>query len=308
MMSNTDHDQDMPVQGRHGQGMETLSALFDGELQGDAARFAMKRLGHDPQWRQAVGNWQLLGDALRGQASTVAPGGFAARVAAAVSAEPVAVAVPVVASAAVVPAVAMPAAAVSRRRWLGGAALAASVAMVAMLVARPFSQDSSTASGSVTLAQTELATVPIPIPAPAEAAPASPDAALQVGAAAIAVAEVRRRAGERRSRGQSQRVALRASKRHVAVPAIASTATATALAIAEPASHTSSNPFRPQPVEVVSRPWPRAVLPGSPATGAFTASYGTGSASSPSFYPFEPRLPNVTDAAAVPINADERRR
>ena len=284
--------------------METLSALFDGELQGDAARFAIKRLGHDPQWRQAFGNWQLLGDALRGQASSVAPGDFAARVTAAVSAEPERVAASATAPVAVVAAV--PAAFAVRRTWIGAAALAASVAMVAMFVMRPFSQDSSTVPGSVTLAQTELATVPIPMPAPAEAAPALPDAAIQIGAAAIAVAEVPRRAGERRSRGQSQRAALRASRRQAAVPAIAGTATMAAVAIAEPASHAGANPFRPHPVEVVSRPWPRAVLPGSPANGAFTASFGTGSASSPSFYPFEPRLPNVTDAAAV--DADERRR
>ena len=51
---------------------ETLSALFDGELRGDAARFALKRLGHDAQWRQACGRWQLYGDVLRGQATAVA--------------------------------------------------------------------------------------------------------------------------------------------------------------------------------------------------------------------------------------------
>lgn len=298
MMSNTHEPHDMQVQGMHGQGRETLSALFDGELQGDAARFAMKRLGHDPQWRQAFGNWQLLGDALRGQASSVAPGGFAARVAAAVSAEPVHAAAPAAGVAA------MPAGSVARRKWIGGAALAASVAMVAMFVARPFTSDSPTAPGAATPAPTELATVPAP--APVVSSPALPDTALQIGAAAVAAAEVPRRAGERRSRGQGQRVALRATKRQMAVPAIAGNATA--VAIAEPMQHTPTNPFRPQQVEVVSRPWPRAVLPASPASGAFTASYGTSVASSPSFYPFEPRLPSAIDAAPMPVNADERRR
>lgn len=276
--------------------MESLSALFDGELKGDAARFAMKRLGHDKQWRQTCGNWQLLGDALRGQASSVAPGGFAARVAGAVSAEPTRVAV-----SAAVPS--------ARRRWIGGAALAASVAMVAMFVARPFSQDSSTNPGSVAPAPTELTTVPTPITTPAAVVPASPDTASPIDAAAIAVAvavaEVPRRAGDRRSRGQSQRAALRAPKRQTAAPAIASGATA--IAVSEPL-HSPANPFRPQHAEVASRPWPRAVLPGSPATGAFTASFGPGTASSPSFYPFEPRLPNVTDMTPAPVAADERRR
>lgn len=302
MISNT--HQDMQGQSMQGQSMETLSALFDGELQGDAARFAMKRLGHDPQWRQAFGNWQLLGDALRGQASSVAPSDFAARVAVSVSAEPVRVAASLAASAAVVarPAVAF----ATRRKWLGGAALAASVAMVAMFVTRPFSPDASTAPGGAMPAPTELATAPTPLPAPVQAAPALPETTLQIGAAAIAVAEVPRRAGERRSRAQSQRVALRASKRSLAVPVIASTATA--VAIAEPLQPTSTNPFRPQPVEVVSRPWPRAVLPASSATGAFTASYDAGTARSPSFYPFEPRLPNATGMTPAPRDADELRR
>lgn len=304
MMSNTHHDPDL----------EILSALFDSELQGDAARFAMKRLGHDEQWRQAFGHWQLMGDALRGQAGTVAPSGFAARVAAAVSVEPTPVAVALATAVSAGPAVAVPAtaasattlsvAAGSRRKWIGGAALAASVAMVAMFVARPFSQDSSPTPGSARPAPTELATAPIsaPVPAPAAITPSLPDTTLQVGAAVVAVAEVPRRASERRSRGQSQRAALRAPKRSAAAQAIASTTNATAVAANEPAQNSPVNPFHPQPAEAVSRPWPRAVLPASPATGAFTASYGT--ASSPSFYPFEPRLPNAADVAPASLNAN----
>jgi Meckel syndrome type 1 protein len=298
MMSNTHHDHDLP-----GRGMETLSALFDGELEGDAARFAMKRLGHDPQWRQAIGTWQLLGDALRGQAASVAPADFAARVVAAVAAESAGHAA---APDAAAPAVAKTAARSSRRKWLGGAALAASVAMVAMFVARPFSQDSSTNPGTLVPAPTQLTIAPTPIPAPADVTPASPGTALPIAAAAIAVAEVPRRMGERRSRGQSQRAGLRAPKRQSAAPAIVGGATALAVS---GTLHSSANPFRPQHVEVVSRPWPRAALPGSPSAGSLTASFGTGTAGSPSFYPFEPRLPNNTsDGAPAPLGADERRR
>lgn len=294
MMSNTHHED---MQGRD---METLSALFDGELQGDAARFAMKRLSHDPQWRQAIGNWQLLGDALRGQAGGVAPEGFAARMAIAISAEP---AGGVAGQPALVPAAAAGAPTMTRRKWLGGAALAASVAVVAMFVPRPFSQDSSTTPDGVTTAPIELATAPTPIQAPpAEPVRASPDAALPMGAAALAVAEAPRRAGERRSRGQSQR----AAKRRTAAPAIASAAAVVAVS---GSLHSAANPFRPQQVEVISRPWPRATLPGSPTTGVFTASFGSGAASSPSFYPFEPSLPTtVTDTTTVPVGVDERRR
>lgn len=291
-------------QGEHDQGMESLSALFDGELHGDAARFAMKRLGHDPQWRQAVGNWQLLGDAMRGQARRVAPNDFAARVAAAVSTEAARTAAIVAPTAT---ADASPAASARRRRWIGGAALAASVAMVAMFVARPFSSDQGAAPGAAMPAAIELATAPASMPTPVQALPAPSEPSLQARAASLAVAGQARRVSERRSRGQSKRVALHASKRQLAVPAIASAAPASALAMADSAVHASPNPFRPPHVEVVSRPWPRAVLPAS-SSGAFTAGYGTGMASSPSFYPFEPRLPSANDAASGPVEAQERRR
>ena len=44
---------------------ETLSALFDGQLEGDAARFALRRLEHDAGWRETCGRWQLAGDQAR---------------------------------------------------------------------------------------------------------------------------------------------------------------------------------------------------------------------------------------------------
>jgi len=293
-MPNPHHDLDM----------ETLSALFDGELQGDAARFAIKRLGHDAHWRQALGDWQLVGDALRGQASIPAPIGFAARVARAVAAEPVRVAA-VATTVSGVSAASQAAASVSsRRKWIGGAALAASVAMVAMFVAAPFSQDAVPAPGSATPAVTQLATTPTTTPAEVAAVtPSTPATAFPIGAAVVAVAAVPRRAAERRSRGQSQRAALRAPERQVAALAIASAPTAVAVAVHEPASHSTANPFRP-PAEPASRPWPRAVMPAGPATAAFTVGYGSSTVNSPSFYPFEPRLPHATEVAPAPINAD----
>lgn len=297
MMSTTPYDQDM----------ETLSALFDGELQGDAARFAIKRLGHDVRWRQALGNWQQVGDALRGQAGMPAPGDFAARVLAAVSAEPAAVAasMPSAAASSAATSAAARIPTPARRKWIGGAALAASVAMVAMFVARPFSQDAANTPGPAATEFAAAPSAPIDGPAPGEAAPSAPDAAMQIGAAALAVAEVPRRAGERRSRGQSQRAALRAPMRQPS-PAVANAAPGTAMAVAEPLQSPSSvNPFHPQHPEIVSRPWPRAVLPAASATGSYTASYGSGTLGSPSFYPFEPRLPNTTEAAPAPINLDD---
>ncbi len=288
-----------------GHGMETLSALFDGELHGDAARFAMKRLGHDPQWQRAFGNWQLLGDALRGQAGRVAPRDFAARVATAVASEPGLDAAQAPAN---VSSTTAPATAVTRRKWIGGAALAASVAMVAMFIARPFSQDPGLPV-SVEPAPAGLVVNPARVPpqGPDAATPAVPDGALPLGASAVAVVQAPRRAGERRSRGQSQRVALHASRRQMATPAIASSGAATTMAIVDPLPHAGINPFRAPHVEAVSRPWPRAVLSGSGGGGAFTASFVTSASGSPSFYPFEPRLPAATDASIAPKHdMDER--
>ncbi|MDQ2701831.1 MAG: sigma-E factor negative regulatory protein, partial [Pseudomonadota bacterium] len=98
-----------------------LSAMFDGELGQDEARFLRKRLEHDAGLAACVSRWQLAGDILRGQATAAAPAGFADGVAAAVAAE----------------STGPRAAAAGRgRRWIPGAALAASVAVVAMFMAR----------------------------------------------------------------------------------------------------------------------------------------------------------------------------
>ena len=123
---------------------ETLSALFDGELAADAMRFALKRLDHDAVWRNTCGRWQLIGDALRGEATIAAPSDFASGVTRMLAAELQAarMALPVSETQA-----ALPAQGISRRRWIGGAALAASVAMAAVLAIRPFSETSSSGSG-----------------------------------------------------------------------------------------------------------------------------------------------------------------
>ena len=98
---------------------EQLSALVDGELGADEARFLLRRMEHDPELSGSQERWQLLGDVMRGQASLLAPAGFSAAVAAAIAAEPAPQA--------------EPRRQVRRtgwRAWGGGAALAASVAAI----------------------------------------------------------------------------------------------------------------------------------------------------------------------------------
>ncbi|HEY5849855.1 MAG TPA: sigma-E factor negative regulatory protein [Lysobacter sp.] len=289
---------------------ETLCALFDGELQGDAARFGLKRLSHDAQWRQACGRWQLYGDVMRGQAAAVAGSSFADRVALAIAQEPV---LATVASTAT-PSSRRPSQVGSRRGWIGGA-LAASVAVAALFVTRPFSNDAAPAPGEGT-AQVAVATAAPPAPTsaasnpaapvPADPAPLMPDAPdhqAGLGAAAVAAVEVPRRAAERRStRSQSQRAALRASRQApapiTAVASAAPAATTVAIAASAGSDAVAAKPFQPQHPEIAARPWPRAVLPQYSGSSGLTASYGS-TASSPSFYPFEPSLAPVADPAGA---------
>lgn len=282
---------------------ETLSALFDGELSGDAARFALKRLGHDEQWRDAFGRWQLCGDVLRGQATAVANGDFARRVALAIAREHAPPVIPSVPKASLLS---------GRRGWIGGA-LAASVAVAALFVARPLSNGSPPAAPDAAQAQVaEVSSAPTNAGPDVQVSktPSAPTPAVDLGAAAVAAAEVPRRAIERRnSRSQYQRAALRASARRepapVAVAAAAAPASATTALAGDVLTTTanaaaSANPFQPQPGEAAARPWPRAVLPQYSSEGGINASYG---AASPSFYPFEPSMPQEAGQATVERNS-----
>jgi Meckel syndrome type 1 protein len=200
-----------------------------------------------------------------------------------------------------------------RRGWIGGA-LAASVAVAALFVARPLGNGSAPTIPGATPAQVaEASSAPASTGADVRIpkAPLAPAPAVDLGTAAVAAAEVPRRAIERRSsRSQSQRAALRASARResatvsavatAAAPAVPSAALASdALAPSANVATDPADPFRPQQGEAVARPWPRAVLPQYSSAGGINASYG---ASSPSFYPFEPSMPQEGAPATVERN------
>ena len=252
-----------------------LSALLDGELPPHEARFLLRRLQHDPELAACWDRWNLCGDVLRGRVKVMASNGFSEGVAAALAAEPMPKPITAVAD--------------SRRlRWGGGAALAASVAMIALFLGR---QSPNAGAPAIPTAQITTSTIVAPPASVREVAtiPAHgmPGYAAEL-ATALAVADVPRRLSTRRSRGQSQRAALRTTQRAIAqVP--------TAVASASPNAMPQTDPFSTQRAGLVTRPWPRALLPGSPADGAFTVDYGTRSgevdgANSPSFYPFAPRV------------------
>lgn len=259
-----------------------LSALVDGELQPEQARFLLRRLEHDEDLRGCWERWQLAGDVMRGLESVIPPSGFADRVAVALAAETSKVHL------------------TPRHprwaRWGGSAALAASVAVIAMFLVRQSPDASAPAAPAPTTVAISKPAGPASRPvSPAPPAPGVPDRAAQL-ATAVVVADAPRKVLERRSRGQSQRAALRANTRATADAPIAVTANS-----APPANAAAIDPFSGQTVSLPDRPWPRAMLPGSPASGAFTVDYGNHVGNDPTvlhtFYPFVPRVgaPAPTD-------------
>ncbi|MFC4728464.1 sigma-E factor negative regulatory protein [Coralloluteibacterium thermophilus] len=107
---------------------EQLSALRDGELGPDQTRFLLRRVSADAALAARWERWQIAADALKRVPQRRADDDFVARVLAGTR-----VPDPAVAEAADVVAESAP----RRRLWGAGAAVAASVAVVAMLVARP---------------------------------------------------------------------------------------------------------------------------------------------------------------------------
>src|SRR5690606_22664264 len=257
---------------------QQLSALFDGELGLDEARFLQRRLEHDAALAAAWSRWQLAGDALRGQAVAAAPPGFAGRVAAAVAAEG---------------APARAATGSRRSRLLPGAALAASVAALAMFMTRQAPEVAPPPAPSMEVASA-ADTVPAQAPTPTPMAPAAPDSMpagmLEAAGTAIAVAEVPRRAAPRRSPAPPPRAAATAAEPRLVAAA------ADAAAPAAPAADTPANPFLPEAAAeaITTRPWPRALLPDN---GAFTVGYGRLEQGIATPHPFQPRpvaLPHVS--------------
>jgi sigma-E factor negative regulatory protein RseA len=119
---------------------EDLSAGIDGELARDEMRFLLRRFEHDGELRQAWTRYHLARDGLRRQLPTLASAGFAARVEQAIAQEA--------------------AGRAGRRaphwlRWSAGGAIAAGVAVAALMIARPVSDEDHVAAS---VAQTSPAT------------------------------------------------------------------------------------------------------------------------------------------------------
>lgn len=270
---------------------QQLSSLIDGELSADEARFMLRRLEHDEALSSCNERWQMLGDVLRGQACAPAPVDFAERVRASVAAEP---------------APSMQAN-VERsqdrkerrggwRRWGGGAALAASVAAVAMFMTREQLPDPAALDAPTTIIASQAELPPAPEPAPATEASAAEQALAVAAVPAAAVAAASRRqdvANARRASATRTQQAARSAAERSAEPqrAVASQAPLTP---AVPAATARQFPFG-EVGNLQAKPWPRSSL--APAAGgALNASFST-QAPQAAFYPFEPRLQESAESA-----------
>jgi len=181
---------------------QQLSALVDGELPLEEARFLLRRLEHDEDLSRCQERWQLLGDVLRGQACAPAPQGFADRIQAAVAAEPVTV-------------VAATPAPRQRRggllRWGGGAALAASVAAIALFMSREQLPGQAPLEQPTTIIASQAQLPPAPPRAPLDAAVVA-DAALAVAAVPAAAVNARRNSATRTQQAAARSVAGRSAE------------------------------------------------------------------------------------------------
>ena len=312
-----------------------LSAMLDGELSPDQARFMLRRLQHDGELAACWERWQVSGDLLRGRGHVLLPADFSKRVAAGI------------AGSGDVAAARVSGAGLARPRqqrllrW-GGGALAASVALVALFMARQMPDPQApelaeAGSGARSTPALVQAASPVELADVREAAPAAPaplpdsptnGAGLLAAAApvAVAAAEVPRRAAARSStRSQAQRAAARraqtaseaplhavAAARGPALPGVA-----TLEVVASPADSTVLPLLAGLPAaapadgealfgglpDVATRPWPRATLPGLSGGQPFAAGYGLPQAEA--FAPFQPRLGRRAFAPATTISAEQ---
>ncbi|MDH5834761.1 RseA family anti-sigma factor [Luteimonas kalidii] len=288
---------------------QQLSAMLDGELSPDEARFMLRRLQHDTTLASCWERWQVCGDVMRGQHNDLLPRDFAERIALSLAGGSVSGTEPGTPARSSRPRIA---------RWGGGAALAASVALLAVFASRQLPEPGAVPqpadraplvaeAGSTPAAP--LASVPNVSAsnearvAQAEERGGAPEAATALAAAALAVAETPRRAAERRTRAQSPAVARVRQARPQAAPALVADAPPAVAVNASPivlerpdAVAVDRDPFA-MPPAATARPWPRSLLP---AAGAYTVAGGGLAPREPAFEPFRP-----ASAAASPWPVSE---
>lgn len=247
---------------------QQLSAMLDGALAPDQARFLLRRLQHDHELAGCWERWQVYGDLMRGAAPAILPADFSRRVQAALAGGEVALQQQRASGGAARP---------RWTRWAGGAALAASVAVAALFVTQraPVQPSGGQAAGNtgtpLAAAGPERAASGRPgpeapaaapdaargiaragaaptgstrPPAPSAPQPAAPDAASAAAATVLAAAEAPRRGAARRNRARARALA--------AGPGRAMPAQAAAAATPPPAATRESAPAEDFPILVAA--------------------------------------------------------
>lgn len=306
---------------------QQLSAMLDGELSPDQARFMLRRLQHDAELAGCWERWQVCGDVLRGQRNALLPADFAQKVSAAIAAGGRDAARP-----------RARAGGPRLLRWGGGAALAASVAMVALLVGRQagIGQDQAPVHsfpGSVASGESVPETPPKEDPAPVLPLATGATAALAGAGTGAAEAPRRSAAGrDRQERGsaaardpavtagieEGPRVAAAArqgpSSRPAAGPAAEPAAPQSApedvtalfaqVQSAGAREGIGADPFQALPMTVASRPWPRAAAAG--AVDDYAVGFGSAVLAAPGWPTTAlPRRPAVAELFGLPAEAVE---
>ncbi len=250
---------------------EQLSALMDSALPADQTRFLLRRLQHDAPLAECWERWRTAGEVMRGLApSRRMPADFASKVSAALHGDAVAAKV------------ARPARTPAWLRWGGGAAMAASLAVVALLARQPANEASQPAQIA--------ATTQPPASAPAQPLPVIETGA-QLATAATAVASAARPSRV------TQRRAMRSDARlQTATDRASTNANTDQIASAEPAVQA------PQP-DIVTRPWPRSVLP-QYGSGGLTVGFGDHARGAAPYNPFQaPALSGILPIDEKAANA-----
>lgn len=253
---------------------EQLSALMDGALPADQTRFLLRRLQHDDSLAECWERWRLTGEVMRGLAPAQRlPADFAARVGASLRGD----------------APAMTIAARARTpgwmRWGGSAAVAASLAVVALMARQPVGElQAPAASMQVASANTPASGSPAapasePVPTSVAQLPQGGGSAAQ----ALAVASVAAAAGKparNRDRNSVRSIANSPMQTASTRPGIVAT---TAMTVGN--AMLDEVPAMPQP-DIVTRPWPRSVLP-QYASGALVVGFGTQAQGASAYEPFK---------------------
>jgi negative regulator of sigma E activity len=276
---------------------EQLSAMMDGALSADEAKFLLRRMEHDDALADCWERWQFVGAALRGQTDRALPADFSRRVGRAIADD--------LAVAAHEPLPAVAAQGHARGpllRWGGGAALAASVALAALIGTRMLSVPDGKSSAA---ASTATAAVPVPVPTSPQPTPipmvtgvaprpldhSASDSLISEAGAAVALAAL---SSTDRRNGSRPRIIAREQ----AIP-VSSAATATAAASARMAATagTTAVASATAQAEVTSKPWPRALVPGASMNGEVTAGFE----GAPTLHPFQPQLDSLAPQVTQPV-------